>query len=117
MNMKMKVYKSQKIAAKKVHGSGLLGHINGTFKDIVKVLGDPTFSKESKDRRRQKTWVIKYGDEVFSLYDWGSSHASTRTQGLTGPAWHRFRGIRRIRWIRWDPVENSRRLVFCAQAR
>lgn len=41
------------------------------FTDLYKVLGEPTFKPEdSGDGKVQYEWVIKWNDNVYTIYDW-----------------------------------------------
>jgi hypothetical protein len=54
----------------KTTGSSLKGYINCTYQDLVRALGEPTYSTPSGDNKVQKEWVVKYNGEVFTIYDW-----------------------------------------------
>ena len=52
-----------------------LGHkvesLNGVrYKELVEVLGQPTYDYPSGDDKVQKEWVVKFGDKQFTIYDW-----------------------------------------------
>ena len=51
-------------------GTSLKGYINATYDQLVGQLGEPTFNEPSGDEKVQVEWVIKYGGEVFTIYDW-----------------------------------------------
>ena len=54
----------------KTTGSSLKGYINCTYQDLIRVLGEPTYSTPSGDNKVQKGWVVEYNGEVFTVYDW-----------------------------------------------
>jgi hypothetical protein len=51
-------------------GTSLKGYVNLTYNQLVEVLGEPTFKEESGDNKTQKEWVVEFGGEVFTIYDW-----------------------------------------------
>jgi len=51
-------------------GSSLKGYINCVYQDLVRVLGEPTYSDPSGDNKVQKEWVVRYNGEIFTVYDW-----------------------------------------------
>lgn len=55
---------------KETWGTSLVGYINCTYPELVKVLGEPTYPEASGDDKVQKEWVIKYKGKVFTIYDW-----------------------------------------------
>ena len=54
------------------NGTHLVGKLIGiTYKDLVNAFGEPTFIPEdSGDGKVNFEWVFKFGDEVFTVYDW-----------------------------------------------
>jgi hypothetical protein len=54
----------------KTTGSSLKGYINCVYQDLIRVLGEPTYSTPSGDNKVQKEWVVAYNGEVFTIYDW-----------------------------------------------
>ena len=62
---------SKEDALELVSGTHLVGKLVGyTYNQLVKVLGEPTFNEVSSDSKVQKEWVIKDGNDVFTIYDW-----------------------------------------------
>lgn len=51
-------------------GSSLKGYIKCNYQDLVRVLGEPTYSDPSGDNKVQKEWVIKHKGKIFTIYDW-----------------------------------------------
>ena len=48
-----------------------VGMLRGvTYRNLVELLGEPTFDEPSGDDKVQKEWVIEYGNEIFTVYDW-----------------------------------------------
>jgi len=44
---------------------------NVTYRELVELLGQPTYYPEdSGDGKIQFEWVIRYNDEIFTVYDW-----------------------------------------------
>jgi len=68
--MLYKIQNSEK-ALPMIVGTFLVGNIIGpTYSNLVEIMGEPTFSEESGDGKIQKQWVIRDGDDVFTIYDW-----------------------------------------------
>ena len=62
---------NQKRALELMGGTSLKGNIIGpTYSNLVEIMGEPTFLEESGDGKIQKQWVIRDGDEIFTIYDW-----------------------------------------------
>ena len=62
---------NQKKALELIGGTFLVGNIIGpTYSELVELMGEPTFSEESGDGKIQKEWVIRDGNDVFTIYDW-----------------------------------------------
>jgi hypothetical protein len=40
------------------------------YTELVECLGEPTWDYPSGDDKVQKEWVVKFGDEQFTIYDW-----------------------------------------------
>jgi hypothetical protein len=59
-----------KMTAPDTSGSSLKGYINLTYNQLVQILGEPTFPEESGDGKVQVEWIVKYQDELFTVYDW-----------------------------------------------
>jgi len=51
-------------------GSSLKGYIKCTYQDLIRVLGEPTYSDPSGDNKVQKEWIVEYNKKVFTIYDW-----------------------------------------------
>ena len=65
----MKVLEKDQVGNKTV-GSSLAGYIHCTYKELLEVLGEPTYQDPSGDSKVQKEWVVEYNGEVFTIYDW-----------------------------------------------
>jgi len=75
---------NQKTALKVIGGTSLKGYITGyTYSQLVEVMGEPTFSTESGDGKIQKEWVIRDGNDVFTIYDWKTYDVEYTTTQLT----------------------------------
>lgn len=72
MNKSIEVVREKSIARRITGGTFLQDHLTGiSYGELVKALGSPTFGPEdSGDGKTYFEWVIKHGDEVFTLYDW-----------------------------------------------
>ena len=70
--MKIRKIDSKLEANKATNGTHLVGKLTGiTYKDLVNAFGEPTFLPEdSGDGKVNFEWVFKFGDEVFTVYDW-----------------------------------------------
>jgi len=66
----MKALKNQSIASTHADGTSLKGYTHTTYKQLVSVLGEPTFSTPSGDDKTQVEWVVKFGNSYFTIYDW-----------------------------------------------
>jgi hypothetical protein len=64
----MRVFKEDEVEG--TSGSSLKGYIKCTYQDLIRVLGEPTYSTPSGDNKVQKEWVVEYNEEVFTIYDW-----------------------------------------------
>ena len=64
----MRVLKENEV--KGTSGSSLKGYINCVYQDLIRVLGEPTYSTPSGDNKVQKEWVVEYNGEVFTIYDY-----------------------------------------------
>jgi hypothetical protein len=43
---------------------------NITYKDLFRILGEPTYNKPSGDNKTQVEWNLNFNNEVYSIYDW-----------------------------------------------
>jgi len=66
----MKTLRDQHFASNQVCGSSLKGYTAATYKQLVAVLGEPTFSTPSGDDKTQVEWVVKFRNNYFTVYDW-----------------------------------------------
>ncbi len=64
----LKVY--DEMDAPNTSGSSLKGYVNATYSQLVDLLGQPTFDEPSGDDKTQVEWVVGFGDDVFTIYDW-----------------------------------------------
>ena len=59
------------MTAPSVSGTSLKGKIEGFgFEELAHVLGQPTFNEPSGDGKTQVEWVVKFGEDIFTIYDW-----------------------------------------------
>ena len=66
----MKVLRNQDFASNQTCGTSLKGYTKATYKQLVAVLGEPTFSDASADDKTQVEWVVKFRNNYFTIYDW-----------------------------------------------
>lgn len=59
-----------KMTAPDTTGVGLRGCLKGTFYQLKELLGEPTYDQPSGDGKVQVEWVVKYKEEIFTIYDW-----------------------------------------------
>lgn len=67
----MKVYKSSELHLIPDYESYKVGELNNIYyKNLVKILGEPTYIEPSEDEKVQLEWVIEFEGNYFSIYDW-----------------------------------------------
>ena len=69
-------------------GTSLKGGVMASYNQMVKALGEPTFSEPSADNKVNIEWVMRFNDEVYTAYDWknyGNSPADNPNQVIN---WH-----------------------------
>ena len=66
----MRTLRSQYTASNKVYGTSLKGYISATYKQLVAILGEPTFNSPSGDNKTQVEWIVKFKNNYFTIYDW-----------------------------------------------
>jgi hypothetical protein len=66
----METLRDQHFASNQACDTSLKGYINATYKQLVAVLGEPTFSDASGDDKTQVEWVVKFGNSYFTIYDY-----------------------------------------------
>jgi len=66
----MKTLRDQFFASNQTCGTSLKGYTAATYKQLVTVLGEPTFNTPSGDDKTQVEWVVKYRNNYFTVYDW-----------------------------------------------
>jgi hypothetical protein len=66
----MKTLKDQFFASNQICGTSLKGYTAATYKQLVAILGEPTFSDASADDKTQVEWVVKFRNNYFTVYDW-----------------------------------------------
>jgi hypothetical protein len=66
----MKALRNQNIASTHSDGTSLKGYTKATYKQLVALLGEPTFNTPSFDDKTQVEWVVKFGNSYFTIYDW-----------------------------------------------
>lgn len=64
----MKVFKAEENFD--ATGTSLSGYVNITYKQLVEILGEPTFDEASGDDKVQKEWRVEYKGNLFTIYDW-----------------------------------------------
>jgi len=84
----IKVFNQSQLAQQQakglVVGTSLRNKIHGyKFRQLVEVLGQPTFPYESVDGKTTKEWVVLFNDEVFTVYDWKTFDEDYTTNQLT----------------------------------
>jgi hypothetical protein len=52
------------------NGASRKGYLNLTYDQLVDRLGEPTIDEPSGDNKTQVEWVVAYGDDIFTVYDW-----------------------------------------------
>ena len=65
----MKVYKKGEDSNLST-GTSLKGYVYATYQKLVECLGEPTYDTPSGDDKVQKQWVIKYAENIYTIYDW-----------------------------------------------
>ena len=70
--MKAALITDKKEALEGINGTHLVDHLTGvTYNDLVNTFGEPTFSTEDDgDGKINYEWVFKFGNEIFTVYDW-----------------------------------------------
>jgi|688.fasta_scaffold1356000_2 hypothetical protein len=66
----MRTLRNQDFASNQICGSSLKGYTKATYKQLVAVLGEPTFSDASADDKTQVEWVVKFKNNYYTAYDW-----------------------------------------------
>lgn len=66
----MRTLRNQDFASNQTCGTSLKGYTKATYKRLVEVLGEPTFSEASLDDKTQVEWVVKFRNDYFTIYDW-----------------------------------------------
>ena len=58
-------------------GSSLIGHITGTYNELIKVFGEPTYKENSADNKVSTEWNLEFelADNttpyiIGTIYDW-----------------------------------------------
>ena len=51
-------------------GTSLSGYIQANYKQLVEVLGEPTWDEASGDDKVQVEWVCEFDEDIFTIYDW-----------------------------------------------
>lgn len=56
----------------KANGTSLSGYLpKVTYRQLVEILGEPTYNEPSGDNKVQREWVLEDEDgDVFTVYDW-----------------------------------------------
>jgi hypothetical protein len=66
----MRTLRNQDFASNQTCGTSLKGYTKATYKQLVALLGEPTFSDASADDKTQVEWVVKFRNNYFTIYDW-----------------------------------------------
>jgi hypothetical protein len=66
----MKTLRDQHFASNQTCGTSLKGYTAATYKQLVAVLGEPTFNTPSGDDKTQVEWVVKFRNKYYTAYDW-----------------------------------------------
>jgi len=66
----MRTLRNQEFASNQTCGTSLKGYTAATYKQLVAVLGEPTFNTPSGDDKTQVEWVVKFKNDYFTIYDW-----------------------------------------------
>ena len=61
---------TNKEATDKFVSTSLIGYVKIPYKEIVKILGEATFSEASPDEKVRKEWVLDIGGKKATVYDW-----------------------------------------------
>lgn len=68
---KFSVITDQIEALRLIGGTHKVGSLTGyTYYELEQLLGTPVFSKASGDDKVQKEWVVQFGVDFFTIYDW-----------------------------------------------
>jgi len=51
-------------------GTSLKGGVMASYSQMVKALGEPTFSEQSGDGKGRVEWIVRFDDDIFTAYDW-----------------------------------------------
>ena len=51
-------------------GTSLAGYIQANYKQLVEVLGEPTWDEGSDDDKVQVEWICEFDEDIFTIYDW-----------------------------------------------
>jgi hypothetical protein len=78
--MKAILVTDKKEALDSIHGTHLQDRLTGvTYRDMVNTFGEPTFSTEDQgDGKVNFEWVFKFGEDIFTVYDWKVSEEYAR---------------------------------------
>ena len=75
---KLKQVQTKEEAFKITTGTFKLGYVcNVTYNDLVKMFGEPILG-QSMDQKVNYEWVLKQGDNVFTIYDWKRDKSDSR---------------------------------------
>ena len=66
----MKNFKVLSIENANESGTSLQGYINVTYSQLLETLGKPTYDEPSGDDKVQVEWVVEFGGNIFTIYDW-----------------------------------------------
>ena len=67
----MKVFNESNVPIQATNGTYKVGSLKDIYyKELVEILGEPTYDEPSGDNKVQVEWVIKYKDLLYTIYDW-----------------------------------------------
>lgn len=80
-----------------VNGTHLIGHMKATYDDIVKVLGEPSFTQQCTEEKVNVEWVIRaeyinvFGEEdttPITIYNWKDYDGGRECRSGDVYQWH-----------------------------
>jgi hypothetical protein len=72
---------------KSANGTYRMDVVDGvTYKDLVRIFGEPTYSSKSEDEKCYVIWVLEFDGKLFTIYDWKTYDKDYTMNELT--EWH-----------------------------
>jgi|LakMenEpi03Aug12_release.lakeMendotaPanAssembly.Ray.scaffolds.fasta_scaffold330211_2 hypothetical protein len=68
-------------ASGKTNGSSLKGYIACKYADLISLLGQPAYG-QSGDEKVNFDWVVEFGGNYFTIYDWKTYNVRYSTESL-----------------------------------